>query len=95
MSNVLSEWARDVAPIATPHLPPPTAHPPPPPDQGSRLGDADGFTIDSLLKLTHTRTTVTAKGGKKETVLDFIVGYLLNRGEGDVAVSGVEGWGCV
>lgn len=51
---------------------------------GSRLGEADAFTIDSLLKLTHTRTTITSKSGKKETVLDYIISHLLRRGEGDV-----------
>lgn len=48
-------------------------------NQGTLKGEASGFTLDSLLKLVHTRGV-----DKKTTVLDYVVKNLLEKGENTV-----------
>uniref|UniRef100_A0A7S2WBB6 FH2 domain-containing protein n=1 Tax=Rhizochromulina marina TaxID=1034831 RepID=A0A7S2WBB6_9STRA len=48
-------------------------------NEGTQKGGAMGFTVDSLLKLTQTRSVC-----KSMTVLDYIVDTLLSKEEADV-----------
>ena len=48
----------------------------------SSIANAKGFTLDSLLKLAETRAT--SRHHRKTTLLQFFVGMVVERGEGDL-----------
>merc|ERR1712216_489885 len=48
-------------------------------NEGTRRGGATGFTLNSLLKLTSTKGV-----DNKTTILDYVVGLMLEKGQGAV-----------